>query len=115
MARRTRTKFHVRSRVFLNRDVTMPAFVIGVVEDTRKIPNDHREGWRWATVELSISDCSRRINFDLPLDTRCERADTLKKINRLADVVTAVRDAIEVEIASLNARPKLLAVKKEKK
>lgn len=112
---RQRTKYHVSRRVFLNREATMPGFVIGVVQDTREIPNDHREGWRWATAELTIADCQRRITFDLSLDTKQERIDTLKKLNRLTEVVTAVRDAIETEIASLNARPKLPPVKKEKK
>ncbi|MEO6392631.1 MAG: hypothetical protein ABIP75_12325 [Pyrinomonadaceae bacterium] len=104
---RQRAKYHVRRREFLNRDTQWPAFVIGVVQDTREIPNDHREGWRWATVELKIGDCDRRVGFDLSLDTREERADALFKINRLADAINAVRDAIALEVESLNARPKL--------
>ena len=101
------TKYHVNRRVFLNRDKTMPAFVIGVVEDTRDIPNDKDEGWWGAIVELIISDCTRRVRFDLSLDTPTERAEALRKINLLAQVISAVRDAIELEVESLNARPKL--------
>ena len=106
MARKRRTKYHVRRRLFLNRDAGMPAYVIGVVEDTRGIPDaDEQQSWNWGTIELELGDCYRRVSFDFSMDTARERADSLSKINRLAAVVNAVRDAIEIEIEARNARP----------
>ena len=106
MARKRRTKYHVRRRLFLNRDPQMPAFVIGVVEDTSAIPDtDEGQSWNWGTVELELGDCYRRVSFDFSMDTRSGRANSLLKINRLAEVVNAVRDAIELETTSRNARP----------
>jgi hypothetical protein len=107
MARQPSTKYHLRRRIFLNDDVTMPAVAIGMVEDTREIPNDDRELWRWSYTELTFSDCNRRISFDLPLGTRADRTQTLKKLNRMAEIIIAVRDAIELEVASQNARPRI--------
>ena len=106
MARKRRTKYHVRRRMFLNRDQEMPAFVIGVVEDTRTIPDaDEQQSWNWGTIELSLGDCYRRVSFDFSMDTPCERAASLTKIKRLAEVINAVRDAIEIEVESRNGRP----------
>ena len=106
MSRNRRTKYHVRRRLFLNREPDLPAFVIGVVEDTRDIPDDDpAQPWRWAAVTLSFGDCFRRVSFDFGMETRQERAASLYKIRRLAEVVNAVRDAIEIEAASLDKRP----------
>lgn len=106
MPRKRRTKYHVRRRLFLNRDPELPAFVIGVVEDTRDTPDeDPQQPWRWGTIELCFGDCYRRVSFDFNLSTPEGRAAGLYKIRRLAEVVEAVREAIELEAASLAARP----------
>lgn len=106
MSRKRRTRFHVRRRMFLNRDPQLPAFVIAVVEDTRGIPDEEPgQPWRWPTIDLTFGDCNRRVSFDFNMDTAEERADSLYKIRRLAAAVNAVRDALEVEAASLAARP----------
>jgi hypothetical protein len=106
MSRKRRTKYHVRRRLFLNRDPGLPAYVIGVVEDTRDIPDeDPNQPWRWPTIELSIGDCYRRVSLDFDMETPEERAASLYKIRRLAEVVDAVRRAIELEVASHAARP----------
>jgi hypothetical protein len=106
MSRKRRTKYHVRRRLFLNRDHTLPAFVIGVVEDTRDIPDDDlNQSWRWPTISLSFGDCYRRVSLDFDMDTPQECAASLYKIRRLAEVVNAVRDAIELEAASHASRP----------
>ena len=102
----TRTaRYHVRRREFLNEDVEMPAFIIGVVEDTRELPDEPADNWQWGTVVLDIADCSRRISFDFDLNDADSRSNSLRKINLIAEVVNAVRDAIEIEVESLNKRP----------
>jgi hypothetical protein len=106
MSRKRRTKYHVRRRLFLNRDPELPAFVIGVVEDTRDIPDDDpQQTWKWGTVDLTFGDCYRRVSFDFDLQTPQSRAASLYKIRRLASVVEAVREAIELEAAARDARP----------
>jgi hypothetical protein len=99
------TRYHVRRREFLNEDVEMPAFIIGVVEDTRELPDEPADNWKWGTVVLDLADCSRRVSFDFDLNDATTRAHSLRKINLIAEVVNAVRDAIEIEVESLNKRP----------
>ena|ERR1051326_5973351 len=108
MARTRRVKYHVRRRLFLNRDSELPAFIIGVVEDTRDIPDDApKQPWKCGTIILDMGDCYRRVSFSFDMATQRNRADSLYKIRRLAEVVNAVRDAIEIEAASINARPEV--------
>ena len=104
------TRYHVRRREFLNDDPELPGSIIGVVEDTRDLPDDPEEHWKWGTVVLDLADCSRRVSFDFDLNDSSARANSLRKINLIAEVVNAVRDAIAVEVDSRNARP----AKKEK-
>ena len=104
MSQKRKTKYHVRKRLFLNRDEEYPAFIIGVVENTSEIPNDD-DDWKWGTIELKIGDCYRHVSLDFDLATRKTRANSLSKINRIAAVVNAVRDAIQTEVDSINQRP----------
>ena len=109
------TKYHVRVRKFLNRDPEYPAFVIGVVEDTTAIPDaDEKQSWNDGDIELDIADCYRRISFDFRMYDKRDRANSLRKINRLAEVINAVRDAIEIEVNSRDARPARMRPKKGK-
>ncbi len=64
MSKNQRTKYHVRKRMFLNRDLNMRAFAIGIVEDTRHIPNDNENGWQYGTIQLNLADCYRHVSFD---------------------------------------------------
>ena len=105
MSEERTTRYHVRRREFLNEDPELPAFIIGVVEDTRDLPNDPEDLWKWGTVMLDLADCSRRVSFDFDLNDSSARANSLRKINLIAEVVNAVRDAIAVEVESRNARP----------
>jgi hypothetical protein len=106
MTRTERAKYHVRIRKFLNRDPQYPAYIIGVVEDTSDIPDtDANQSWNWGEIQLDLGDCYRRVSFDFAMSTPEERANSLCKINRIAKVVNAVRDAIEKEVRSRNARP----------
>jgi hypothetical protein len=98
------TRYHVKRREFLNEDEAMPAFVIGIVQDTTSLTNEN-ERWKYGTVMLDFGDCYRRVSFNLDLTDEHERADALKKINLIAEVVNAVRDGIEKEVESRNARP----------
>ena len=99
------TRYHVQRREFLNEDVEMPAFIIGVVEDTRELPDAPEDNWKWGAVTLDLADCSRRVSFDFDLNDADSRANSLRKINLIAEVVNAVRDAIEIEVESRNKRP----------
>ena len=107
MARNRRTKYRVRIRKFLNRDPQYLAFVIGIVEDTSGIPDgDEHQSWNWGEITLELGDCFRRVSFDFQMETRRERMNSLAKINRMAEAIIAVRDAIEREVHARNARPR---------
>ena len=106
MSRQRRTKYHVRRRMFLNRDPELPAFVIAVVEDTTgHADDDPNQPWRWAAVRLDFGDCYRRVSFDFNMDTREGRAAGLHKIRRISEAVEIFREALEKEASSLDARP----------
>jgi hypothetical protein len=90
--------------MFLNRDMDMRAFAIGIVEDTRHIPNDNENGWQYGTIQLNLADCYRHVSFDFSMETKESRRDSLYKIRRIAEVVNAVRDALEIEAESIENR-----------
>jgi hypothetical protein len=114
MAKKLPTKYRVCKRLFLNREADLPAFIIGIVQDTSGI-SDADDSWKWGEVELKMGDCYRRVAFDFNMDSREERASSLYKINRIAEVVNAVRDAIETEVEALNKRPHIKAKQKKAK
>ena len=105
MSEERTARYHVRRRQFLNEDTELPAFIIAVVEDTRDLPDDPEDHWKWGTVVLDLADCSRRVSFDFDLNDSSARANSLRKINLIAEVVNEVRDAIAVEVESRDARP----------
>ena len=99
-------RYHVRCREFLNEDPELPAFIIGIVEDTRGIPDDDPNcRWNWGDITLDLADCYRRVKFEFDMNDPGRRANSLRKINLIAEVVNAVRDAITLEVESRNARP----------
>jgi hypothetical protein len=103
MSKKQRTKYHVRKRIFLNRDLDMRAFAIGIVEDMREMPNNEDNdysGW----IELVLADCYRHVSFDFNLSSKEGRANSLYKIRRIAEIVNAVREAIETEVKQIEAR-----------
>lgn len=104
MSRKLRTKYHVRKRIFLNRDLDMRAFAIGIVEDTREIPNENENEWNSGWIELVLADCYRHVSFSFDLRSKEDRANSLYKIRRIASIVNAVREAIELEAESINQR-----------
>ena len=97
-------KFHVQERAFLNKLPGMRAYVIGVVEDTRDIPDCNEDGWKWGQIELKIADCFEEISLEFNMSSKEERENSLHKIRKLAEVIASVRDAIEIEAESLEAR-----------
>lgn len=105
MSEETFCAYHVRRREFLNEDLDLPAFIIGIVEDTRAIPNDDLKGWSEGEITLDLGDCYRRVRFDFLMYDADERAKSLRKINLIAEVVNAVRDGIALEVESRNERP----------
>ncbi len=104
MSNKQRTKYYVRKRIFLNRDLDMRAFAIGIVEDTREISNENEDGGNSGWIELVLADCYRHVSFDFNLNSKEGRANSLYKIRRIAEIVNAVRDAIEAEAKSIDER-----------
>ena len=99
-------RYYVRRREFLNEDPELPAFIIGVVEDTREIADDDpNRRWDNGTITLDLADCYRRVVFDFSMYSADERANSLRKITLIAEVVNAVRAGIASEVESRNARP----------
>jgi len=102
------TRYHVRRREFLNQDEGARAFIIGIVEDTREIPDENEDGWKWGLIQLELADCNRCVSFDFNLSSSEERANSLRKINLIAEIVNQVREAIDLECESNAARPHIL-------
>ena len=99
-------QYYVRRREFLNLDPDLPAFIIGVVEDTRHIPDDDpNRGWEGGQITLVLADCYRRVSFDFNMWDEAERANSLRKITLIAEIVNAVQRGMTLEVASRNARP----------
>ena len=98
-------RYYVRRREFLNEDPDLPAFIIGIVEDTRAISDDRAEDWSNGEITLDLADCTRRISFYFNMYNPAQRANSLRKISLIAEVVNAVREAIALEVESRNARP----------
>lgn len=114
MSKKQRTKYHVRKRMFLNRNLDMRAFAIGIVEDTRRAATENEEDWKSGWIELVLADCYRHVSFDFNLRTKEDRADSLYKIRRIAAIVNAVRDAIETEAKSIDERKPIKQKEKPK-
>ena len=105
-------KFHVQERGFLNQKMDMRAHIIGIVEDTREIPNENENEWKWGLIRLMMSDCFDNISFEFDLSSHEERENSLYKIRKIAEVVIAVRDAIEIEAESIAERQSFVPLAK---
>ncbi len=97
-------QFHVRERAFLNKRTDMRAYVIGVVEDTRGYSDCYEDGWKWGQIELKLADCFDEISFEFCMSTKESRENSLHKITKLAEVINAVKAAIEIEATSIDDR-----------
>lgn len=98
-------KYRLRKRAFLSRAVDSADFVIGVVEDTKFIPDDEEnDSWKWAEINLTVGTDYDRISLNFSMETHEDRADSLYKIRQLVKAVCQFRDALEAEVKSMNAR-----------
>ena len=104
MGNKSRDKYHLRKRVFLNRFLDMRAFAIAIVEDTRDISNENDNHWKWGEVQLNLGDCQRYVTFDFNMSSKEERRNSLYKIRKIAKIINAFREAIEIEAASKEQR-----------
>ena len=103
-------RYHVRRREFLTGNPASSEFIIGVVQDTREISDEDEQAWKWATIQLELGDGYRLLWFEFEMANHEERADSLRKINLLAEVINEVRAAIEMEVESRDARPHVLCL-----
>ena len=97
-------KYHVQERAFLNQKMDMRAYVIAVVEDTREklaCCDEHRKG---GEIRLEIADCYDEIALHFDLNTKDERDNSLFKIRKLTEVLTAVQRALEIEAEAVAER-----------
>ena len=53
-------KFHIQDSGVPEQDAGHARYIIGVVEDTRDIPDCYEDGWKWGQIELSSPTASRR-------------------------------------------------------
>ncbi|HMQ02753.1 MAG TPA: hypothetical protein PKD26_02440 [Pyrinomonadaceae bacterium] len=97
-------KYHIRERCFLNKKIDMRAYVMAIVEDTREIADSFEDGWKWGEIELKLADCFDEVSFEFNLSTRADRENSLFKIRKIAEVVTAVKEAIEIEADDIECR-----------
>lgn len=101
-------KYHVQARTFLNKTTEMRAYIIGVVEDTREISDYHEDGWKWGQIELKMADCYDEISLEFDMSTKEDRENSLHKIRTLSEVINSVREAIEIEADSIEAREAIM-------
>lgn len=97
-------KYHMREREFLNLHADMRAYIIAMVEDTRNIHPCCREHPYRGEIVLKMADCYDDIAFDFDLSTKIERENSLHKIRKIVEVITAFRDALEIEAAAIEER-----------
>src|SRR5262249_6081638 len=97
-------KYHVQERTFLNLKTELRAYIIAVIEDTREIPNQNEDDWKWGQIELKLADCNREMQFAFDLSTSEDRENSLHKIRKIAEVVNAFHRAIEIEAESIAER-----------
>jgi hypothetical protein len=105
-------KYHMQERLFLNIDPELRAYVIALVEDTREIRAINVDDWKHATIELKIADCYHEIALEFDLCDRERRQNSLHKIRELARVITAFRDALEIEAESVEERQSFMPMAK---
>ena len=96
--------FHINERAFLNLQSNLRAYIIAYVEDTNAYPkccDEHNEGGQ---ISLRIADCHAEIELEFDLSSARHRENSLHKANKLADILTRFREAIAVEVKSIEER-----------
>jgi hypothetical protein len=97
-------KYHVQKREFLNIFTSWRAYVIASVEDSSDLGACCDEHRNESDVHFEIASCHDEIELHFSLATPEDRENSLYKANKLAEVVTAFRDAIEKEVGIINER-----------
>ncbi len=97
-------KFHVRERTFLNLDPELRAYLIAIVEDTGHITTCCREHRYHGEIVLKMADCYEDISLHFDLSTKEQRENSLFKIKKMVEVLTAFRDALAIEAEAAAAR-----------
>ena len=100
-------KFHLNERAFLNLPTDLRAYIIAYVEDTSPYPACCREYRDGGQLALRIADCYNEIELYFDLSNERERENSLHKAQKLADILTRFRDAIEAEIKAIEERTAL--------
>ena len=105
-------KYHIRKRMFLNRELDMPAMIVAIVEDT----SEHQgksEDFYYGDISLTLSDCYRQVSYDFSLCSKVGRRAALYKIRRLAKTINAFCEALEKEVELIEAveKPKAESAK----
>jgi hypothetical protein len=95
-------KYHVQKREFLNLHTCWRAYIIASVENSSDQTDfcDEHHG----EVYFELASCHDEIELHFSLATAEDRENSLYKANKLAEVVSAFRDAIEKEIGIINER-----------
>lgn len=76
------------------------AYIYCYVEDTEKELPGNLDGLVYIPdpqIVLEIADCSRRINLELNLGSRADRANSLHKIDTLLGTLRRFKRALEAE------------------
>ena len=97
-------QYHVQRREFLNIYTNWRAYIIATVEDTSGLPRCCEHNDDDSEVHFQIASCRDQIDLHFSLETAEDRANSLHKANKLAEVIAAFRDAIEKEIGIVNER-----------
>lgn len=99
-------KYRVKERIFLNLDLDMPAYAIAIVEDTSEHQGGSGEDFYYGDINSSLSDCYRRVTYDFNLSDKESRKAALYKARRIAKIVNAFRDALEIEVTLIESLQK---------
>ena len=103
------TEYRIKRREFLNQNESMTA---AIVEDTSSYSGTDTEQFHCGVVELSMTDCYRKVTYDFYLGNKEGREESLYKARKLAEVINGFVEALEAEIESIEARKQVKAVVK---
>ena len=100
-------EFHMNERAFLNLPTHLRAYIIAYVEDTSPYPACHKQYRSGGQISLRIADCVDEIDLYFDLSNERERKNSLFKANKLVEILTKFRDAVEAEAKALEERETL--------
>ena len=98
------TIYRIRKRIFLNRDPSMTAAIVAIIEDTSSYNGSDTEEWYNSSVTLALSDCFRKVTYDFNMENRAGRRQSLYKAHRMAEVINNFVEALKAEVKSIEAR-----------